>query len=102
MPTIAEDASPSSGSRPPSDFAEEANFEQLMVDMLHERDKLMENLGEAQDMLQVTQQRLNESEQAKTILINTLEAALAKVGVLCRKRVVWVALQMCWRPRLSR
>lgn len=82
MPTIVEDASSSSGSRPANEFAEEANFEQLMVDMLHERDKLMENLGEAQDMLQVTQQRLNESEQAKAILIRTLETALAMVSII--------------------
>lgn len=95
MPTIVEDALPSGGSRPASEFAEEANFEQLMVDMLHERDKLMENLGEAQDMLQVTQQRLNESEQAKTILIKTLEAALAKVSVLGRERRAFYRLCGC-------
>ena len=46
MPTISEDGS---GDRDSNYSGDDANFEQLMVNMLDERDKLMESLREAQD-----------------------------------------------------
>lgn len=71
MPTISED--------PPEIHYgqnEETNFEQLMVNMLDERDKLMETLRETQDSLAFTRAKLTECQKEKDGLMNHLESVL--------------------------
>ncbi|XP_076234337.1 PTPRF interacting protein alpha isoform X4 [Calliopsis andreniformis] len=71
MPTISED----SISQRSSQFSgEDANFEQLMVSMLDERDKLMESLRESQERLQETEARLQEVEKERDSLNRQLNA----------------------------
>lgn len=72
MPTISED--------PPElhyGQNEETNFEQLMVNMLDERDKLMETLRETQDSLALTKAKLSECQKEKDSLMNHLESVLS-------------------------
>ncbi|XP_076368662.1 PTPRF interacting protein alpha isoform X2 [Tachypleus tridentatus] len=66
MPTISED---SVSQRTGQFTGDEANFEQLMVDMLDERDKLMEKLHEAQT-------KLSEVEKERDSLQRQLQASL--------------------------
>lgn len=76
MPTIAED----SISQRSSQFSgEDANFEQLMVSMLDERDKLMESLRESQERLQETEARLQEVEKERDSLNRQLNANIPQV-----------------------
>ncbi|XP_034951803.1 liprin-alpha-1 isoform X3 [Chelonus insularis] len=71
MPTISED----SISQRSSQFSgEDANFEQLMVSMLDERDKLVDSLRESQDRLQVAETRLQEVEKERDALNRQLNA----------------------------
>ncbi|XP_076292693.1 PTPRF interacting protein alpha isoform X6 [Lasioglossum baleicum] len=94
MPTIAED----SISQRSSQFSgEEVNFEQLMVSMLDERDKLVESLRESQTRLQETEARRQETEKERDSLNRQLNAnipqefsqltkelAAAREGILAR------------------
>ncbi|XP_057322985.1 liprin-alpha-1 isoform X12 [Microplitis mediator] len=71
MPTIAED----SISQRSSQFSgEDANFEQLMVSMLDERDKLMDSLRESQERLQEAEVRLQEVEKERDALNRQINA----------------------------
>lgn len=73
MPTISED----SISQRSSQFSgEEANFEQLMVSMLDERDKLMDSLRESQDRLGDTEMKLAEVEKERDSLQRQIAANL--------------------------
>ncbi|KAI9585657.1 hypothetical protein GQX74_001504 [Glossina fuscipes] len=73
MPTISED----SISQRSSQFSgEDANFEQLMVSMLDERDKLMDSLREAQERLSETEQKLHEIEKERDSLQRQINANL--------------------------
>ncbi|KAF7238998.1 Liprin-alpha-4, partial [Varanus komodoensis] len=72
MPTISE--SDPLGSQPGSDS--DANFEQLMVNMLDERDKLLETLRETRETLSVTQGRLQETLHERDQLQRQLNSAL--------------------------
>ncbi|XP_061181400.1 liprin-alpha-1-like isoform X2 [Saccostrea echinata] len=65
MPTISESGS---NDRESQSSQDEANFEQLMVNMLDERDKLMETLRETQDTLTLTQQKLADVEKERDAL----------------------------------
>lgn len=74
MPTISED--------PPEIYYgqnEETNFEQLMVNMLDERDKLMETLRETQDSLSLTRAKLTDCQKEKDNLMEHLENILSQV-----------------------
>ncbi|KAH8025334.1 hypothetical protein HPB51_007047 [Rhipicephalus microplus] len=73
MPTISED---SIAQRSGQFSGDEANFEQLMVNMLDERDKLMETLRETQETLTNTQQKLSEVEKERDSLQRQLQANL--------------------------
>ncbi|XP_046838686.1 liprin-alpha-1 isoform X9 [Vespa crabro] len=65
MPTIAED----SISQRSSQFSgDDANFEQLMVSMLDERDKLMDSLRECQERVQEAETRVRELEKERDSL----------------------------------
>ncbi|XP_021358464.1 liprin-alpha-1-like isoform X6 [Mizuhopecten yessoensis] len=71
MPTISEDGSTDRESQGSGD---DANFEQLMVNMLDERDKLMETLRETQDSLSLTQAKLSDTEKEKESLLSQLQS----------------------------
>lgn len=73
MPTISED----SISQRSSQFsAEDGNFEQLMVSMLDERDKLMDSLRETQERLGDTDIKLQEVEKERDALLRQIAANL--------------------------
>lgn len=77
MPTISED----SISQRSSQFSgEDANFEQLMVSMLDERDKLVESLRETQERLGDSEQRLKEVEKERDSLHRQIAANLPQVS----------------------
>lgn len=71
MPPISEDCS----SQGESEMGDEgdSNFEQLMVSMLEERDKLQESLRDTQELLQSTIARLQEVEKEKNLMQTQLE-----------------------------
>ncbi len=71
MPPISEDCS----SQGESEMGDEgdSNFEQLMVSMLEERDKLQESLRDTQELLQSTISRLQEVEKEKNLMQTQLE-----------------------------
>ena len=78
MPTIAED-----GSGEENRFSgDDANFEQLMVNMLDERDKLMENLRETQESLVMTQEKLRNADREREFLNNQLSSTTPQVKYL--------------------
>ncbi|KAL1506436.1 hypothetical protein ABEB36_005806 [Hypothenemus hampei] len=73
MPTISED----SISQRSSQFSgEDANFEQLMVSMLDERDKLMDSLRETQERLGETEIKVSEVEKERDSLQRQIAANL--------------------------
>lgn len=77
MPTISED----SISQRSSQFSgEDANFEQLMVSMLDERDKLVESLRETQERLGDSELRLKEVEKERDSLHRQIAANLPQVS----------------------
>ncbi|GAA6089629.1 liprin-alpha-4 isoform X1 [Tachysurus ichikawai] len=96
MPTINEGDSTSSqrGSQNGSDG--ESNFEQLMVNMLDERDKLLESLRETRDALVQSQAKLQEALHERDALQRQISSALPQVkpctyagsGVLRLRNVV--------------
>lgn len=77
MPTIVECDNISQRS---SQFSgEDANFEQLMVSMLDERDKLMDSLREAQERLTETESKLLDVEKERDSLHRQIAANLPQV-----------------------
>ncbi|XP_072393569.1 liprin-alpha-1 isoform X1 [Diabrotica undecimpunctata] len=73
MPTISEDSISQRGSQ----FSgEDANFEQLMVSMLDERDKLMDSLRETQERLGETELKLQDTEKERDSLHRQIAANL--------------------------
>ncbi len=76
MPTISEDSISQRNSQMTGD---DANFEQLMVSMLDERDKLMDTLRETQVRLAETENRLAEVEKERDSLQRQLSANLPQV-----------------------
>lgn len=73
MPTISEDTI----SQRSSQFSrEDENFQQLMVSMLEERDKIMDNLNE-------TQAKLAEVEKERDSLQRQISANLPQVRTTC-------------------
>lgn len=79
LPTISED----SISQRSSQFSggEDANFEQLMVSMLDERDKLMDSLREAQERLNEMEGKLGDCEKERDSLHRQINANLPQVSV---------------------
>ena len=78
MPTISEDGV----SLRDSTFGDDANFEQLMVNMLEERDRLMETLRETQDSLAVNEQRVEELEKERDVLQKQMTSNLPRVRIV--------------------
>lgn len=64
---------------PPHGTDAEANFEQLMVNMLDEREKLLESLRESQETLAATQSRLQDALHERDQLQRHLNSALPQV-----------------------
>jgi len=90
MPTISED----SISQRSSQFSgEDANFEQLMVSMLDERDKLMDSLREAQERLGETENKLRDVEKERDSLQRQINANLPQV-----KRFLISAIRLTNHP----
>jgi len=81
MPTISED----SISQRSSQFGDDANFEQLMVSMLDERDKLVESLKNEQEKTSELEQKVKEFEKERQSLIRQLNQNLPQVIALKRK-----------------
>eukprot|EP00062_Callorhinchus_milii_P018018 gi/632971037/ref/XP_007901975.1/ PREDICTED: liprin-alpha-2 [Callorhinchus milii] len=73
MPTISEDTLSQRGSQ---SSAEDSNFEQLMVNMLDERDRLLDTLRESQESLALTQAKLQEVIYDRDSLQRQLNSAL--------------------------
>ncbi|XP_042197393.1 liprin-alpha-1 isoform X17 [Callorhinchus milii] len=93
MPTISEDSLTQRGSQFGPET--EANFEQLMVNMLDERDKLLETLRETQESLTLSQARLLEAAHDRDSLQRQLNtalpqefAALTKELNVCREQLL--------------
>ncbi|XP_051884887.1 liprin-alpha-1-like isoform X2 [Pristis pectinata] len=93
MPTISEDTLSPRGSQYGADT--EANFEQLMVNMLDERDKLLESLREAQESLALCQAKMQEAFHERDSLQRQLNtalpqefAALTKELNVCREHLL--------------
>ena len=77
MPTISEDGS---SDRDSIYSGDNSNFEQLMVNMLDERDKLMEMLRETRENLAETQSKLQESERDRENCQKQLSATQPQVN----------------------
>lgn len=78
MPTISED-----GTQRGSNYGDDSNFEQLMVNMLDERDRLMETLRETQEALSNSEMRCEELGKDKDVLQKQLSTSLPRVSSLC-------------------
>ncbi|NWR68310.1 LIPA1 protein, partial [Centropus unirufus] len=84
MPTISEAEIPSGGngghgSGSPLQSDADSHFEQLMVSMLEERDRLLETLRETQETLALTQGKLHEVGHERDSLQRQLNTALPQV-----------------------
>lgn len=77
MPTISEDTLSQRGSQSSS---EDSNFEQLMVNMLDERDRLLDTLRETQESLALAQGKLQDVIYDRDSLQRQLNSALPQVG----------------------
>ncbi|XP_067902648.1 liprin-alpha-1-like isoform X4 [Heterodontus francisci] len=93
MPTISEDTLSPRGSQYGAET--EANFEQLMVNMLDERDKLLESLRETQESLALCQAKMQEAFHERDSLQRQLNtalpqefAALTKELNVCREHLL--------------
>lgn len=80
MPTINEGDSVSSQRGSQNGTDAEANFEQLMVNMLDERDKLLESLRETQETLIQSQTKLQDVLHERDVLQRQLNSALPQVN----------------------
>ncbi|XP_027625182.1 liprin-alpha-1 isoform X3 [Tupaia chinensis] len=100
MPTISEAEGPpggsgSHGSGSPSQPDADSHFEQLMVSMLEERDRLLDTLRETQETLALTQGKLHEVGHERDALQRQLNtalpqefAALTKELNVCREQLL--------------
>uniref|UniRef100_H3AFI0 PTPRF interacting protein alpha 1 n=1 Tax=Latimeria chalumnae TaxID=7897 RepID=H3AFI0_LATCH len=100
MPTISEAEIPSGGggghgSGSPLQSEPDAHFEQLMVSMLEERDRLLDSLRETQETLSLTQGKLQEVSHERDSLQRQLNtalpqefAALTKELNVCREQLL--------------
>lgn len=87
MPTISEAEGPpggsgTHGSGSPSQPDADSHFEQLMVSMLEERDRLLDTLRETQETLALTQGKLHEVGHERDSLQRQLNTALPQVRTL--------------------
>lgn len=79
MPTISEDTAPSQRGSQSSASDPDSHFEQLMVNMLDERDRLLDTLRETQESLSLAQQHLQDVIYDRDSLQRQLSSALPQV-----------------------
>ena len=82
LPTINEDGSMD---RDSTYSGEEAGYEQLMVNMLDERDKLHERIREIEDKLSHTQGKLHETERERDAIQTQLQSTTTAVSYCCKR-----------------
>ncbi|KAI4586930.1 hypothetical protein MJG53_004717, partial [Ovis ammon polii x Ovis aries] len=82
MPTINEDTPMSQRGSQSSGSDSDSHFEQLMVNMLDERDRLLDTLRETQESLSLAQQRLQDVIYDRDSLQRQLNSALPQVMLL--------------------
>uniref|UniRef100_A0A674HXA6 PTPRF interacting protein alpha 2 n=1 Tax=Terrapene triunguis TaxID=2587831 RepID=A0A674HXA6_9SAUR len=80
MPTINEDTPMSQRGSQSSGSDSDSHFEQLMVNMLDERDRLLDTLRETQESLSLAQQRLQDVIYDRDSLQRQLNSALPQDG----------------------
>ncbi|KAJ1164277.1 hypothetical protein NDU88_004722, partial [Pleurodeles waltl] len=80
MPTINEDTPLSQRGSQSSGSDSDSHFEQLMVNMLDERDRLLDTLRETQESLNLAQQRLQDVIYDRDSLQRQLNSALPQCG----------------------
>ncbi|KAJ8261726.1 hypothetical protein GJAV_G00157680 [Gymnothorax javanicus] len=76
MPTISEDTALSQRGSQSGPSDPDSHFEQLMVNMLDERDRLLDTLRETQESLGLTQQHLEDVIYDRDSLQRQLSSAL--------------------------
>ena len=102
MPTISEDGGPGGTDRDSNYSGDESNFEQLMVNMLDERDRLMETLRESQETLAVTQAKLQEAERDRDAFQKQLSATQPQVlpSIMCTNIIDFIEnMNLCYNPK---
>ena len=81
MPTISEDTALSQRGSQSSASDPDSHFEQLMVNMLDERDRLLDTLRETQESLSLAQQHLQDVIYDRDSLQRQLSSALPQVSL---------------------
>lgn len=89
MPTISEDTALSQRGSQSGSSDPDSHFEQLMVNMLDERDRLLDTLRETQESLSLSQQHLQDVIYDRDSLQRQLSSALPQV------RLAWVVSRLC-------
>ncbi|KAM7378426.1 hypothetical protein PAMA_013369 [Pampus argenteus] len=79
MPTISEDTALSQRGSQSSASDPDSHFEQLMVNMLDERDRLLDTLRETQESLGMAQQHLQDVIYDRDSLQRQLSSALPQI-----------------------
>ncbi|NWR36025.1 LIPA1 protein, partial [Tachuris rubrigastra] len=97
MPTISEAEIPAGGngghgSGSPLQSDADSHFEQLMVSMLEERDRLLETLRETQETLALTQGKLHEVGHERDSLQRQLNTALPQVFTCIHSHCILIFL----------
>lgn len=101
MPTISEDTALSQRGSQSSASDPDSHFEQLMVNMLDERDRLLDTLRETQESLSLAQQHLQDVIYDRDSLQRQLSSALPQVSRRRRFQLVSVFLWECLFDRAS-
>ncbi|TKS90544.1 Liprin-alpha-2 Protein tyrosine phosphatase receptor type f polypeptide-interacting protein alpha-2 [Collichthys lucidus] len=99
MPTISEDTALSQRGSQSSASDPDSHFEQLMVNMLDERDRLLDTLRETQESLGLAQQHLQDVIYDRDSLQRQLSSALPQPCVFLSSSVR--SLHQRSRPRYS-
>lgn len=86
MPTISEDTALSQRGSQSSASDPDSHFEQLMVNMLDERDRLLDTLRETQESLGLAQQHLQDVIYDRDSLQRQLSSALPQVSSRAGKK----------------
>ncbi|VDM02300.1 unnamed protein product [Schistocephalus solidus] len=86
MPTIAEDGNSSQGDRDSQVSGDGNTVEDMLLSILDERDRLMENFQEAQEQLSYSQNRMQELEREKECLSRQLREKIPEdIAVLTKE-----------------
>ncbi|RVE56554.1 hypothetical protein OJAV_G00222620 [Oryzias javanicus] len=96
MPTISEDTALSQRGSQSSSSDPDSHFEQLMVNMLDERDRLLDTLRETQESLGLAQQHLQDVIYDRDSLQRQLSSALPQVGHAHSPADLEVFRVCCW------